>query len=232
MSSKLLSTLSDLLSPRACTCCGCRLGVDERVLCTACNAHLPRTLFAERALDNEMARLFWKRLPVERAAALFFYQPHSPSGQMIYELKYHNRPNVGLALGRLAAQEMARSRFFEDIDVIIPLPLARGRERERGYNQSLLIAEGVSEATHLPICNDAVRRIRETRSQTRLSHEERADNIEGAFRLIRPERVACRHVLIVDDIVTSGATVVACGGAIATAGGVRISVLSLGYTKV
>lgn len=231
MTNKFIRSLSDLLSPRACTSCGCRLSLAEEVLCTACNISLPRTRFAEDALDNEMARTFWKRLPVERAAALFFYQPHSPSGQMIYELKYHGQYTVGLSLGRLAAQEMAPCGFFDGIDVIVPLPLARRREQERGYNQSLTIAEGIHAATRIPVCDDAVRRIRDTKSQTRLSHEERADNIEGAFRLVRPDRVAGRHVLIVDDIVTSGATVTACGQALAEAGGVRISVLSLGFTK-
>lgn len=227
----LLHALSDLLSPRACCACGCRLDTSEEVLCTPCNIHLPRTHYADNAYDNEMARLFFKRLPIERAAALFFYQPHSPSGQMIYHLKYHGQYSLGRALGRLAAQEMAQQGFFDGIDIVVPLPLSRRREHERGYNQSLMIAEGIADVTHLPIASKAVRRVRDTPSQTTLRHAERADNTEGAFLLASTDGFEGRHVLIVDDIVTTGSTVCACGAALMRAGGVRISVLSLGFTK-
>lgn len=229
--SSLLRQLADMLAPRSCAACGHRLSVGEETLCTRCSIHLPRTGFAASPADNEMARLFWARLPIERTAALFYYHPHSPVARMVYDLKYRGQTDTGRQMGRMAAREMAADGFFDGIDLILPLPLARRRERERGYNQSALIARGVADITGLPIAQDAVLRIRDTASQTTLDHAGRADNMEAAFRLAKPEAVAGRHVLIVDDIVTTGATVTACGQAIAEAGNVRISVLAMGYSK-
>ncbi len=229
--SSLLRQLADMLAPRACAACGHRLAEGEETLCTRCGIHLPRTGFASAPADNEMARLFWARLPIERAAALFYYHPHSPVARMVYDLKYRGQTATGRQMGRMAAREMAADGFFDGIDLILPLPLARRRERERGYNQSELIARGVADITGLPVVRDAVQRIRDTVSQTTLDHTGRSANMEAAFRLIRPEAVTGRHVLIVDDIVTTGASVTACGKAVAEAGGVRISVLSMGFSK-
>lgn len=227
----LLRLLTDLLAPRACTACGCRLAAGEDVLCTGCNIRLPRTHFARSPLDNEMARLFWGRVPVERCAALFFYHPHSASGQMIYGLKYRGRAEDGRMLGRLAAGEMAAEGFFDGMDLLIPLPLARRRERERGYNQSAMIAEGVAEITRLRVERHAVERTRDTPSQTTMERSRRSDNVEGAFRLRDPERVSGHHVLLIDDITTTGATLAACARVLLGAGGVTVSVLTLGFSK-
>lgn len=229
--SSFYSRLIDLIAPRGCAICGERLTLDEQVVCTRCNVRLPRTDYASDAYDNEMARHFWARIAVERCAALFFYQPQSPASRMIYDLKYRNHPEYGVTLGRMAATEFAAQGFFEGIDVIVPVPLAKARKRERGYNQSMEIARGVAEATRIGICDDAVERTRRTETQTRMGRLQRVDNVENAFSLARPDAVAGRHVLIVDDIVTTGATVCACGKALMQAGGVSISVLSLGFTK-
>lgn len=227
----LLRQLADMLAPRACAACGHRLADGEETFCTRCSIHLPRTGFAALPTDNEMARLFWARLPIERAAALFYYHPHSPVARMVYDLKYRGQTDTGRQMGRMAAREMTADGFFEGIDLIVPLPLASRRERERGYNQSALIARGVADITGLPVVCDIVRRVRDTVSQTTLDHTGRADNMESAFSLVKPEAVAGRHVLIIDDIVTTGATATACGKAIAEAGNVRISVLAMGYSK-
>lgn len=227
----VLRQLLDMFAPRSCAACGHRLSVDEETICTRCSIHLPRTGFSASPTDNEMARLFWARLPIERAAAFYYYHPHSPAARIIYDLKYRGQTDTGRQMGRMAAREMAADGFFDGIDLILPLPLARRRERERGYNQSALIAQGIADITGLPIVHDAVLRIRDTASQTTLDHARRADNMEAAFRLVKPKTIAGRHVLIVDDIVTTGATVTACGKAITEAGDVRISVLAMGYSK-
>lgn len=225
------SRLMDLIAPRACAICGGRLALDEQVVCTRCNIRLPRTMYALDPYDNEMARHFWARIAVERCAALFFYQPQSPASRMIYDLKYRNHPEYGVALGRLAATEMAACGFFEGIDTIVPVPLAKARKRERGYNQSMEIARGVAEVTRLRICDNAVERVRRTETQTHMGRLQRADNVENAFSLTHPDAVAGRHLLVVDDIVTTGSTICACGKELMRAGGVKISVLSLGFTK-
>ncbi len=227
----LLRHLLDFISPRSCRICGNRLSGDEEEICSVCNWQLPRTHYAETAEDNTVARLFWGRLPLERAASWFYYQSQSPASRMIYELKYHGKSEIGEWLGRGSATEFMQSSFFEGIDVIVPVPITWRRKWQRGYNQSMEIARGISAVTGLKIVNGAVKRSHFNGSQTNLSAGERQKNVEGAFRLVRPELVAGKHILLVDDILTSGATLSACGEELAKVPGVRISIMTIGFTK-
>lgn len=226
------SRLFDLIVPRCCLACGCRLDVGEACLCVRCNTWLPRTGYATHPYDNPMTQLFYVRTNVERCAALFFYQPHSASGRLIYQLKYYGKANVAEELGRMTANEMLSQGFFEGIDGLLPVPLGRKREQERGYNQSMEIARGVAGATGLPVFQNVVRRSRETPSQTTMHHNERVDNVTGAFTLLNAAAVKGRHVLIIDDVVTTGSTVSALAQELQKAENVRISVLSLGFTHL
>ena len=223
--------LLNLIAPQACAVCGARLAVDEQVLCAACNLHLPRTFFSANAYDNVMARRFWGRIPLERAAALFFYEAGSEVSHIIHDLKYHDQPEIGVVMGRMAAEEFAADGFFDGIDLIIPVPLARKRQRQRGYNQSVEVARGVAEATGLPVVTNAVERIAFTDSQTRKSLRQRMENVDGAFRLTGKTDLHGLHILIVDDIVTSGATVCSCVEPMLAAGDVKVSVMSLGVVR-
>ena len=223
--------LINLLSPQACCVCGHRLGIDEEVLCAACNFHLPRTFFSSNAYDNPMARRFWGRIPVQRAAALFYYEAGSQVSNLIHDLKYHQRPDIGETMGRMTAEEFAADKFFEGIDLIIPVPLEKKRRKQRGYNQSMEIAKGVAEVVGLPIVEQAVERVSFTGSQTRKSLQERMENVEGAFRSTGKVDLCGRHVLVVDDIVTSGATICACVEALKAYTDLKVSVLSLGVVK-
>ncbi len=220
-----------LIAPQPCAICGSRLAIDEQVICLACNLHLPRTDYASNALDNEMARRFWGRIPVERAAALFFYEAGSEVSNIIYDLKYHHHPEFGTIMGRMTAEEFATENFFEGIDLIIPIPLEKKRQRKRGYNQSLEIAKGVNEVTGIPIMNDAVERITFDESQTHKSITRRMESVENAFRAKEGVSLDGKHLLIIDDIVTSGATVCACVKALMQCGDIKVSVLSLGMAK-
>ncbi|MDO4820107.1 MAG: phosphoribosyltransferase family protein [Prevotella sp.] len=121
--------------------------------------------------------------------------------------------------------------FFEGIDCIIPVPLSRKRLRKRGYNQSEDLAEGLSSVTHLPILTDVVRRVTFHESQTHLSHFQRQENLKDAFQLRHPEKIVGKHILVVDDVITSGATVCACASVMEKAGEVKISVFALGFTQ-
>lgn len=211
--------------------CGCRLGIGEDVICTACNIELPRTGYAATPYDNEMAKLFWGRMPIEKAAALFVYRAHSDASRIIYRLKYLNHPETGELMGRMAAKEFAAHSFFDGIDAIVPVPLAKKRKRERGYNQSFEIARGVSQITHLPVINKAVKRMSFKGSQTHMSRWQRNENVEGEFCLTDGKAVKDKHILIIDDVVTTGATIISCATEMAKAGGVKFSVMSLGLTK-
>ena len=184
--------LLDLISPRLCVVCGHRLTVTEEVICTKCNFHLPRTDFHHNAYENEMAKLFWYLIPIERATAYFYYEPHSSTANIIYQMKYKDHPEIGEVMGRMMGKELMPSGFFDGIDGIIPIPLTKKRQRQRGYNQS---------------------------------------KVEKVFELIDGTTIQGKHLLIVDDVVTTGATCIACSKELVKAGDVKISILSLGFAK-
>jgi len=222
--------LLDLIAPRLCVVCGRRLAPSEQVLCASCNMHLPRTGFQFDAKENVMARLFWGIIPVERVAALFYYEANSKTANILYDLKYHDRPEIGVEMGRLTASEFKEAGFFEGIDVIVPVPLAKKRQRHRGYNQSAEFAKGISKVTGLPIYDQVVCRTHFEKSQTRMGRRERQENVEHVFQVKDLEALSGRHVLLVDDVVTTGATMVACARELLKTN-IKLSILALGYAK-
>ena len=225
------SRLLDLISPRLCVVCGNRLAVTEEVVCSKCYLHLPRTDFGHDLYENVMAKLFWGQIKLEKATALFYYEPHAETVQILYEMKYKSHPEIGVVMGRMMAKELMKSGLFEDIDALVPVPLAKKREHERGYNQSLELAKGVSEVTHLPIANQVVRRTKFVDSQTHRGRWERNENVENVFELVDGDSLSGKHVLLIDDVVTTGATIIACAQEMQKASNVRISVLALGFAK-
>ena len=226
-----ITRILDFISPRLCVVCGHRLAPTERSLCSVCLFHLPRTDFHQKPLDNPMAQLFWGLAPIEKAAALFYYHPHSETAQLVYRLKYNNRPDIGEDMGRMMANELQATDFFSDIDVLLPVPLASKRLRQRGYNQSEQLAIGISDITHLPIVSKALRRKHFQQSQTTLNRWQRQENVTDTFQLKEEHLLQGKHVLLIDDICTTGATLIACANVLKTIEGIRISVLTLGFTK-
>lgn len=223
--------LLDLISPRLCAVCGERLAITEEVICGKCNLHLPRTGFQQNPYENIMAKMFWGQIPIEKATACFYYEAQAETANILYELKYKDHPEIGEVMGRMMAKELLPSGFFDGIDALVPIPLARKRERQRGYNQSLELAKGVSEATGLPIYNKVVKRNVFEGSQTSLGRWERNENVEKVFELIDGNSIRGKHLLVIDDVVTTGATVIACTKELAKAGNLKVSVLALGFAK-
>lgn len=223
-------SLLRLVAPKACVVCGAALGVGENVICSVCTSHLPRTYQWKSPCDNLMARLLWGRIAVEKAAALLYFEPQSEVSHIVYSFKYQNHPENAEHMGRLAAKELSISGFFNGIDALVPVPLARSRQRSRGYNQSHEIAKGISGITGIPVIKGAVTRRTFTESQTHKSRWERIENVESVFELKRPELLRGKHILVIDDVVTTGSTVAACSQEIVKSGDVRISVFALGLT--
>jgi len=221
----------DFISPRVCVVCGHRLSPTERSICGVCLFHLPRTDFYLKPLDNPMAQLFWKLANIQKATALFYHQSHSETARIIYRLKYNNRPDIGEDMGHVMAQELLSTGFFSDIDVLLPVPLSRKRLRQRGYNQSEMLAIGVSDITHLPIITHALQRKDFHQSQTLLNRWQRQENVAKSFQLKDGSQLRHKHVLIIDDVCTTGATLAACANALKEIEGIRVSVLTLGFTK-
>ena len=226
-----ITRILDFISPRLCVVCGQRLAPTERSLCSVCLFHLPRTDFHQKPLDNPMAQLFWGLAPIEKAAALFYYHPHSETAQLVYRLKYNNRPDIGEDMGRVMVCELQAADFFSDIDVLLPVPLASKRLRQRGYNQSEQLAIGISDITHLPIASKVLRRKHFQQSQTTLNRWQRQENVTDTFQLKEEHLLQGKHVLLIDDICTTGATLISCANTLKDIEGIRISVLTLGFTK-
>lgn len=230
MKASFLSRLLDVISPRQCAMCGNRLTPSESAICHGCHLRLPVTRLEQSPLDNPMARMFWGRFPVENVAAWFYYEPHSRTSYLIHDIKYHNRPLLARQVGRIMAERMSESHFFDGIDAIVPVPLTRRRQWQRGYNQSEEVCRGISEVTGLPIYNKVLKRVVFKGSQTKMNVFQRRENVEAAFTLADADRIVGLHLLLVDDIITTGATVTVCAQQLCKAAGVRVSILSLGKT--
>ena len=200
----------------------------EEVLCVRCQADLPRVRTVSFE-ENDIARIFWGLGPIEKGSSFFHYTPHSPHSRILFELKYHNHPEVGKTMGRMMAEELKATNFFNGIDLIVPIPLSRKKERQRGYNQSDWIAWGISEATGIPTDTTSVVRTKSNPSQTTLDHRQRRENVRDIFAVRHPGNLEGRHILLVDDVITTGATMLSCAEAIARACRVRFSVLSLAW---
>ena len=171
--------------------------------------------------------MVWGKLPLERATSYFFYHKGSDFRRILHQLKYGGRKDLGETMGRFMAAELTVSGFFHSVDVIVPIPLHPRKQRMRGYNQSECIAKGVAAVTGIPLDAASVMRRKHTETQTSKSAYERWENVDGIFHLRHPERFVGKHILLVDDVLTTGATTTACADVFRDVEGVRISVLTL-----
>lgn len=223
--------LRDFFFPRLCVACGKRLLKGEEGLCLSCSSSLPYTYIYNKE-GNEMEQCFWGRFPIVRASSLFYYTKGGNVARVLYAMKYHNRKRLCVKMGEWLGHALHPSGFFEGIDCLLPVPLFRSRQRERGYNQSELLAQGIARKTHLPLCNNALYRVRNNATQTHKSGYARWQNVQGLFRLT--PGAGClkgKHILLVDDVLTTGATLVACADALSTIEGIRISIVTLAWAK-
>lgn len=222
--------LMSLLYPHCCAACGNVLFYNENVLCVKCYAELPRTGFHNDP-GNEVARLFWGRLSVRNATSFMYFNKDSRFRQILHELKYRDQQNVGIEMGRLFGLELKDSPFV-DADLILPVPLHASKYRRRGYNQSELIARGISQVLRIPVETGLVNRIIGTGTQTRKTRYERWENVKDTFRIQDATILRDKHVLLVDDVITTGATIEACAGVILSVSGVTLSIASLACAKL
>lgn len=224
---KWISDLFELIFPRHCIVCGTLLAKEEKDLCLNCLIGLP---IIEQSQREELEKTFWGIVQVERVASYINYRKGSPYNRLLHELKYNNRPEVGVHLAINAATELKEEGFFEGIDLIVPLPLSKKKLRKRGYNQCDYIAKGISHVTDLPIITNAISRIKANETQTHKTREERWKNTEGIFAVKDPKQLSGKHVLLVDDVLTTGATIAACATAMSTVG-CKISIFTIAHTN-
>jgi len=216
----------ELIFPRLCVVCGNKLIHSEEYICLKCMLHLPRTNFRLQQ-ENQMEQLFYGRIPVERAYAYFEFRKGSNYQRILHQLKYRGWKEIGEFLGERFASELLQAVDFPHPDFICPVPLHPKKERKRGYNQSDHIALGLAKQLHAPIIRDNIRRVIYTGTQTRKSRYERWKNVEGIFEVVDPDLFEGKHLVLVDDVVTTGATLEACAGAILSCCNARISILTL-----
>ena len=221
-----INDLKELLFPRYCKVCRRRLMHSEQHLCINCLLDLPRTHY-ERDPNNLLMQHLMEWPEVIRATAYFNYYKEGKYSSLIHHLKYYDHPEVGTYLGRLAATELKAGEFFDGIDLIVPVPLSKKKQRQRGYNQCDYIARGISEITGIAMCTDSIERSVNTDTQTAKGRIERWKNTEGIFRITNAEVLKDKHILLLDDVATTGATLHACISTLLTVPGVRISVFAL-----
>jgi ComF family protein len=224
--SSLASTVSDFISlffPEYCLGCSSGLVKGEDILCTACLSGLPRTDYLTFK-DNPIKEKFIGRIPIKAAWAFLKFRKTGIVQHLLHQLKYNNHPEVGVRLGKLFGNEMKDLGLGSDLDLIVPLPLHSSREKNRGYNQSAKFAEGLSESLRVPLSVSVCERRKKTQTQTRKTRTERWENVDDAFVIKGHNAINGKHILLVDDVITTGATIEACGRQLINAGCKELSI--------
>ena len=229
--SDLAHDIASLLFPPRCAVCGEPLARGERMVCTFCRATAPLTGYWREA-DNPVVRKCWGMVPVCQASGFLFFVHASGWRRLIHGFKYRGAWRTARAMGEWYGHNLRESGLYDDVEVVVPLPLHPFKRCRRGYNQSEYIAEGIAAQLGVPVDRGSVRRTRNTASQALKPRRERARNVEDAFAVRRPERLAGRHVLLVDDVMTTGSTLLSCAAAILRdAPRCRISIAALAVSQ-
>jgi ComF family protein len=215
-----------LLYPRLCYACGNHLARDENLICTECYIMIPRTGYHVQP-DNPVEKLFWGRCRIEKAAAFSFYNRGSRIRTLIHNFKYKGVKDIGHELGRIYGLTLKGTDFLSDIDLIIPVPLHPKKMHVRGFNQSDIISQGISETTGIPVNMELLSRVAISATQTKKSRYDRWTNVEGIFNVKDTKDLKGMHVLLVDDVITTGSTIESCATELLKTKDVRVSVAAL-----
>ena len=223
-----LNDFSHLLFPHNCIGCGTDVLQNDAVLCAKCFDELPYTGFLQQP-DNPVEKIFFGRIKAEQAGSLLYFTKNSIVQSLVFALKYKGDKEAGFFLGRLLGMELLQCRRFDDIDAIVPLPLNEKKEKMRGYNQALVIAEGMQREWDKPILKNVIRK-QFTETQTKKGRTARWQNMEDVFEVKNEHGIKGKHLLVIDDVVTTGASLEACAAAILKTPGVKISFATVAYT--
>ena len=225
---RYLKAFVDLVYTRSCPGCGNSIMHQEKFLCIACQLDLPANPFFHAEI-NEIKTVFSGRLPLETANSLLYFTKNGIAQGLLHALKYQDRENIGIYLGEMLGEELAKSGYRPDL--LLPVPLHSSKQKQRGYNQCHSIALGVQRTLGGSITFDAIERTTANPSQTKLNRIKRWDNVSGIFELKKPEVLKNKRVLLIDDTLTTGATLESCGMTALEAEGVRLSIATLAYAK-
>lgn len=221
-----LKSFSHLFYPELCLGCQKNDPEIEDTFCLNCYADLPFTHQAD-IVNNEFIRHFEGKIEIEHGAALFYFIKQGMIQEIIQQLKYLNKPHYGVKMGEILGKIISNSSSFKTIDAIIPVPLHQKKQQERGYNQSDKFAEGLSNSMKIPFLKDNLIRVKYTSTQTKMNREERILNLNSAFKINNPEFLKGKHILLVDDVLTTGATLLECGMQLKLVLGVKVSMATI-----
>lgn len=230
MLSKVIEYADDFLSliyPRLCQACGNTLYLNEEIICNRCLLYLPQTGFHLNPKDNQVVRSFWGRVPVEGGAARYFFRKSAPVQRLLHNLKYGHAPEIGIFIGRIYGRELLESDTFREVDIIIPIPLHPDKEKKRGYNQAAMFARGLAQSMNKPVDETTLYRAVFTETQTRKSRLKRWENVKSVFALREAKRLEGNHILLVDDVITTGSTMEACINLLLEVTETRVSVAAI-----
>lgn len=199
---------------------------DHEVICFQCRMELPFTGY-HRYRDNKTEKVFYGRAGIAYGMSLLYFSKSMMIQNLLHEIKYRGHQKLGVFMGQLMGRAVAEAECFNDLDVLVPLPLSDKKKRQRGYNQSDLLCNGISDVIHKPVSADNVIRPVHTSTQTNKHRRERWQNVEGIFEVTRPSEFENKHILLVDDVITTGATLESCANELLHVDGVRVSIATL-----
>jgi ComF family protein len=226
-----MSFINDFLSliyPRYCEACANNLFRHEKYICNYCKLNLPKSKYHQNQ-ENELFQVFAGRIPIVQAASLYLYEKSGKIQKLLQAIKYQDQKELAEFLGELYGRELKTDKVFEQIDCILAIPLHANKLKLRGYNQSEYFAIGLSKNIEKPINKTSLIRVVDTATQTKKHKYQRWENVEGIFKLENKEELANKHILLVDDVVTTGATIEAAWLALKDVEGIKISVASIAF---
>ncbi len=227
----IFSDLISLLYPELCQACGNSLFKNEKLICLSCLYKLPKTNYHFEK-NNIIEKIFWGRFPLQKASSFLYFSKGSRVQNLMHEFKYRSKKEIGFYLGELFAKELSKENWFDEIDLIIPVPLYHKKQEIRGYNQSEVIANGFEKQSSIPVEIGVLKRTVASETQTKKSRFRRWENVSEIFQIDNPEKIIGKHILIIDDVITTGATLEACAQKLLSIEGVKISLASLAYVSI
>jgi len=223
---EILNHFIGLFYPNICAVCSQNLAIGEKTICLYCLQKIPRTRL-HLIKDNVIEQRFWGKVQLERATAFYYFTKKSNFQKILHQLKYKNNKEIGIAMGKYAAVELLESEDFANFDYLIPVPLHPKKLRKRGYNQALCIVEGLAEILKGKIDTENLVRVIENPTQTKKTVYERWENTKGIFAVKNPQTFENKRIMLVDDVLTTGSTLIACIEAIHEVCNAKVSVFTL-----
>jgi ComF family protein len=226
----IFKSIFNLFYPDICLCCKEQLTLNETIICLDCRFDLPLTHFSAEN-NNLVERSFYGRIPLKNGTALFYYSKKGKVQELIHQLKYKSHQEIGTLAGHWLGSEIAQSKRFKSVDCIIPVPLHKKKLKKRGYNQVTSFGQSLSEQLGIPYLENELIRISSTKTQTKKFRLDRWKNVQEIFYVQNPKKFNNKHILLIDDVITTGATIEACYNSFSKINNFKFSIACIAYTK-